>query len=230
MNIQGLLKLTLLDYPGTVACTLFTGGCNFRCPFCHNASLVFPEQFTEPISEEEFFSFLNKRKGILDGVCISGGEPLLQKDIVHFIIKIKELGYKIKLDTNGSFPDKLKELANVNLIDHVAMDIKNSPEKYCLTSGCDKLNFSLIKESINFLLSGKISYEFRTTAVKELHDEKSFIDISELISGAENYFIQNFVDSGNLIKSGYSGFTKEELQSFVEIVRPKVKNVSLRGI
>ena len=230
MNIQGLLKLSLLDYPETVACTVFTGGCNFRCPFCHNASLVFPEQFTQPINEEDFFSFLKKRKGILDGVCISGGEPLIQKDISSFIFKIKEMGYKIKLDTNGSFPEKLKILVNDNMIDHVAMDIKNCPEKYAETTGCDNLDFSAVKESIDFLLSAKVSYEFRTTAVKELHDENSFLGIASLIEGAEDYYIQNFVDSGNLIQSGYSGFTKEELEVFTHIVSPKVKKVSLRGI
>lgn len=230
MNIQGLLKLSLLDYPGTVACTLFTGGCNFRCPFCHNASLVLPEQFTEPISENDFFSFLKKRKSVIDGVCISGGEPLMQKDILSFISEIKKIGYKIKLDTNGSFPEKLKELVCDGLIDYVAMDIKNSPEKYSVTAGYNTLDFSSINESINFLLSGKIPYEFRTTAVRELHNEESFKGIAKLISGAENYFIQNFVDSGNLIKSGYSGFTPQELSSFAEIVRPTVKNISLRGL
>ena len=230
MNIQGLLKLSLLDYPGTVACTLFTGGCNFRCPFCHNASLVLPEQFTEPISENDFFSFLKKRKSVIDGVCISGGEPLMQKDILSFISEIKKIGYKIKLDTNGSFPEKLKELVCDGLIDYVAMDIKNSPEKYSVTAGYNTLDFSSINESINFLLSGKIPYEFRTTAVRELHNEESFKGIAKLISGEENYFIQNFVDSGNLIKSGYSGFTPQELSSFAEIVRPTVKNISLRGL
>lgn len=230
MNIQGLLKLSLLDYPGIVACTLFTGGCNFRCPFCHNASLVLPEQFTEPISEDHFFSFLNKRKGVIDGVCITGGEPLLQKDIIEFIIKIKNLGYKIKLDTNGSFPSKLKEIVTAGIIDYVAMDIKNCAEKYALTSGVENLDFSRIKESIDFLISGKIPYEFRTTAVREFHDRESFTGISALINGADNYYIQNFVDSGNLIGSGFSGFSTEELSDFLEIVRPCVKNVSLRGV
>lgn len=230
MNIQGLLKLSLLDYPGTVACTVFTGGCNFRCPFCHNASLVLPEQFSTPIKYEDFFSFLNKRKGLIDGVCISGGEPLMQQDIEDFMKQIKRLGFLIKLDTNGTFPDKLKKITTAGFCDHVAMDIKNSADNYAETAGVSKLDFDSIKESINFLLSGTVSYEFRTTAVREFHDENSFKGISSLISGAKNYFIQNFVDSGNLIGSGYSGFTLEELSVFADIVRPAVKNVSIRGV
>lgn len=230
MNIQGIMKLTLLDYPGKVACTIFTGGCNFRCPFCHNASLVLPEQFDEPQDTEEIFSFLQKRRGVLDGVCLTGGEPLLHKDTLHFLAQIKNLGYSVKLDTNGSFPDKLKEIVSAGIIDYVAMDIKNCEEKYAATAGVDNFDFTPVKESIDFLLSGAIPFEFRTTVMREFHDETSFKGIAKLISGAENYFIQNFVHSGNLIGTGFSGFTTEELSSFAEIIRPHVKNVSLRGV
>ncbi len=230
MIIHGLQKLTLLDYPGKVACTIFAGGCNFRCPFCHNASLVLPEQMSSPIDEEEIFSFLNKRKGLLDGVCLTGGEPLLYPDSKDFLTKIKKFGYFVKLDTNGSFPDRLKEIVSAGIIDYVAMDIKNSEEKYALTCGVNKMDFANIKSSIDFLLSGKIPYEFRTTVVKEFHDESSFVGISSLINGAENYFLQCYTPSDNMIAGGFSAYSKEELERFADIVRPHVKNISIRGI
>lgn len=230
MRINGIQKLTLLDFPGKVACTLFTGGCNFRCPFCHNASLVLPEQLDNPLSRDEILSFLKKRQGILDGVCITGGEPLLNKDIGEFIADIKSLGYAVKLDTNGSFPEMLKSLVKSGNVDYVAMDIKNSEEKYAMTCGLEKVDFSHIKESISFLLSGKVCYEFRTTTVREFHDADSFSGIAKLISGAENYFIQGFVASDNMIGSGFSAYSKKELDTFADIVRPHVKNISIRGV
>ena len=230
MRIHGIQKLTLLDYPGKVACTLFAGGCNFRCPFCHNASLVLPEHFDKPLEKDDVLSFLKKRQGLLDGVCLTGGEPLLQPNVNEFLKKVKSLGYFIKLDTNGSFPEKLKETVLSGAIDYVAMDIKNCEAKYAMTCGTDNLDFSKIKESIEFLLSGKIPYEFRTTVVREFHDLSTFREIATLISGAENYFIQGFVSSDNMIGSGYSGYTKEELNSFADIVRPHVKNIPIRGI
>ncbi len=230
MDIHGIQKLTLLDYPGKVACTLFTGGCNFRCPFCHNASLVIPEQMDSPLSEGEIFSFLEKRKGLLDGVCLTGGEPLLQNDALDFLKKIKSLGYSVKLDTNGYFPDKLKEIISSDVVDYVAMDIKNSEEKYAYTCGVKSFDFSRINESIDFLLSGKVTFEFRTTVVKEFHDEMSFIEIAKLIEGAENYYLQGFVASDNMIGSGFLAYEKKELEHFSDIVRPYVKNVLVRGI
>ena len=230
MDIHGLLKLTLLDYPGKVACTIFAGGCNFRCPFCHNASLVLPEQMDSSLTETDIFSFLEKRKGLLDGVCLTGGEPLLQGDSTNFLKKVKSLGYSVKLDTNGYFPDKLKEIVLSDAVDYVAMDIKNSEEKYALTCGVKSFDFSRIKESIDFLLSGKVTFEFRTTVVKEFHDEISFKNIAKLIAGAENYYLQGFVSSDNLIGNGFSGYEKNQLEYFADIVRPYVKNVSLRGI
>ena len=230
MRINGIQKLTLLDFPGKVACTLFCGGCNFRCPFCHNAALVLPEQLDAPLSADEILSFLKKRQGLLDGVCITGGEPLLNNDIGEFIAQIKSLGYAVKLDTNGAFPDKLKSLVSSGNIDYVAMDIKNSEEKYAITCGVEKLDFAPVRESIRFLLTGNIPYEFRTTTVRELHDADSFLGMAKLLSGAENYFIQGFVPSDNMIGSGFSAYTKKELDSFADIVRPYVKNISIRGV
>lgn len=230
MNIQGILKMTLLDFPGKVACTIFTGGCNFRCPFCHNAPLVLPELFDEPLNIDEIFSFLEKRRGLLDGVCLSGGEPLMQPDTKNFLKKVKDMGYLVKLDTNGFYPDKLKEIVSSGIVDYVAMDIKNSEEKYAETCGLEKINFSYVKESIDFLISGYVDYEFRTTTVKGLHDEQSFKGIAQLITGADNYFIQSFTPSDNMLSNDFSAFSKEELDIFMEIVQPYVKNISLRGI
>ena len=172
--------MTMLDFPGKIACTIFTAGCNFRCPFCHNAPLVTHIDGQE-FSQEEILSYLNKRKGMLDGVCITGGEPLLQKDIKDLIIKIKELGYAVKLDTNGSFPDVLKSLVSQNLIDYVAMDVKNSPSKYALTADASESVVEKVDESIKFLLSGAIPYEFRTTVVKEFHTPTDFEEIYRLL-------------------------------------------------
>lgn len=231
MNIQGLMKTTLLDYPGKVACTIFTGGCNFRCPFCHNALLVLPEKFEAPYSIDEIFAFLDKRKGLLDGVCLSGGEPLMQPDAVDFLKKIKELGYLVKLDTNGFYPEKLKVAVESKVVDYVAMDIKNSEDKYAKTCGLNEINFAPIKESIDFLLAGKVEYEFRTTTIKELHNEDSFNGIAQLIRGAENYFIQSYTSSDNMLsKEDFSAYTKEELEKFEAIVKPYVKNISIRGL
>lgn len=230
MRINGIQKLTLLDFPGKVACTLFTGGCNFRCPFCHNAPLVLPELLDAPLPTAEILDFLKKRQGLLDGVCITGGEPLLNNDIGEFIADVKSLGYAVKLDTNGAFPDRLKSLVASGNIYYVAMDIKNSEEKYAQTCGLENFDFSPIRESIDFLLSGTVPYEFRTTTVKELHDADSFSGIAKLISGAENYFIQGFVASDNTIGSGFSAYSKAELDTFADIVRPHVKNISIRGV
>ena len=199
MVISGMQKLTLLDYPGKTACLLFTQGCNFRCPFCHNASLVVNIPKEAEISEDEFFKFLQKRKGILDGVCVSGGEPLLQPDIELFIRKIKDMGFAVKLDTNGSFPDKLIHLVEEGLVDYVAMDIKNSPETYVLTAGVDVLDMEAIRGSVLYLKDGNIPYEFRTTVVKHYHSKEGFEEIGKWLVGADKYFLQNFVDSGDLI-------------------------------
>ncbi len=222
--------MTLLDFPGKVACTVFTGGCNLRCPFCHNALLVTDIDGESEIKSEEIIDFLRKRVGLLDGVAITGGEPLLQTDIEDFIKDIKSMGYAVKLDTNGTFPDKLKNLVNHGYIDYVAMDIKNSPEKYAATSGLDVFDFSKVKESIDFLLNCNIEYEFRTTVVKEFHTAEDFKKIGKIIKGSHKYFLQNFVDSGNLIGDNLHAYNKEDLERFKEILAPFIENVEIRGI
>lgn len=230
MIIYGLQKLSLLDYPGKTACTVFTGGCNFRCPYCHNASLVIGLDEIEPVDYDEFLAFLNKRRNILDGVCITGGEPLLQPDIEDFIREIKKFGYSVKLDTNGTFPDKLKRLVDEKLVDYVAMDIKNSPEKYSITAGVSELDFSKISNSVEFLLSNSVDYEFRTTVVKELHSKEDFVSIGEWIKGAKRYFIQSFIDSGDILAGAFSAYNKSELEEIEGLMQNFVKETQIRGV
>lgn len=230
MIIQGLQKLTLLDYPGKVACTVFTAGCNFRCPFCHNASLVVDTSINPNIPEEEIFRFLTKRQGILDGVCISGGEPLIQDGIEAFIRRVKEMGYDVKLDTNGSFPDKLIRLVEEGLVDYVAMDIKNSQEHYGRTVGIEEYDISDIHRSVKYLMSGAVPYEFRTTVVQEYHQRSDFASIGRWIRGAERYYLQQFVDSGDLIRPGLHGYRKEIMEQALEVVKKDVPSAQLRGL
>ena len=229
VNIGGLQKLTLLDYPGKIACTVFTVGCNLRCPFCHNASLVTHPQDAGYVTDDELFSFLKKRVGILDGVCVTGGEPTLQRDLPDFLESVKALGYSVKLDTNGTNPKLLRSVISDRLVDYVAVDIKNSPEKYITTSGGIDL-FENIKETVSLLLSDVIEYEFRTTAVAGFHETEDFESIGKWIQGTKRYFIQNFVDSGALIGEGMSGFDEHQMQRFADIVRGSVDSVELRGI
>ena len=229
MFIKGLQKTTLLDYPSKVAATIFTGGCNFRCPFCHNASLVIHANSQDAITEEVIFSFLSKRRGILDGICITGGEPLLQKDIAEFCRKVKELGLLIKLDTNGSRPAELKALISEGLIDYIAMDVKNSKELYAATSGIDGFP-SEVEESVKLIMSCGIPYEFRTTVVKELHSKESIESLCQWISGAKQYFLQGFIDSGDIIDVGYSAYSAEEMTEFLEIAKKYIPSAALRGI
>lgn len=228
MHIRGLMKTTLLDYPGKVACTIFTGGCNMRCPFCHNAELIVSEG--EEIEKEEVLQFLRKRQGVLDGVCVSGGEPLLQGDIEEFLAEIKNLGFLVKLDTNGSFPNKLKDLVKKGLVDYVAMDIKNAPSKYLDTAGNDHLDLSSIKESVEFLLSGVIPYEFRTTVVRELHTAQDMQEIGTWIQGASAYYLQQYVDSEHVLKSGFHSYNEQEMQRLAEVLKPFVANTHVRGV
>lgn len=230
MNIQGLQKLTLLDYPEKVACTVFTGGCNFRCPFCHNASLVTHVDPNNNIPEEKVLSFLKKRQGILDGVCVTGGEPLLQPDIAVFIGKVKELGYTVKLDTNGSNIERLKQLVEQKLVDYVAMDVKNAPDKYGQTIGIEGYNLENIFQSIAYLKSGTVPYEFRTTVVREFHKREDFAAIGRWLRGAERYYLQAFVDSGDLIHPGLRGYTKDIMLQALEIVKRYIPNSEIRGI
>ena len=191
MRIHGLQKMSLVDYPGKVACTVFLGGCDFRCPYCHNAELL-SEDAPAVMDDIELLDFLKKRQGLLDGVVITGGEPLLRKDLPELLKRIRELGYPIKLDTDGNHPGKLKEVVLEGLVDYVAMDVKNSPERYGETIGIPAFNVSRVDESIHFLLEGNVDYEFRTTVVKQLHDEESFKKIGEWIKGADHYFLQKF--------------------------------------
>jgi len=229
MEINGFLKMTLLDFPGKVACTIFCGGCNFCCPFCHNAFLVTEREKAESFTEKEIFDFLQKRKGLLDGVCITGGEPLLQPDLEEFIRKVKSMGFLVKLDTNGYLTDRLQHLVNEGIIDYVAMDVKNSLEKYPETVGLEKLDTGKIKESIDFLLKGKVDYEFRTTVSDELHTVEDIKAIGKLIKGAKRYFIQNFEDSGNLIGEGLSPVSEENLLKMQQIATDFVSNSQIRG-
>ncbi len=226
MVFGGMQKLTLLDFPGKVACTLFTVGCNFRCPFCHNGSLVEGEPF-EQIPEEEVLSLLEKRLGILEGVCITGGEPLLQKDLPAFLRKVKALGYPVKLDTNGSFPEQLKALVEEGLIDYVAMDIKNCPDRYAETAGVEHPG---VDESIDFLLSGKVDYEFRTTVVDELHTVRDIEEAAKRIKGARRYFLQSFVESEFVLQDGLHAPSREKLEEMQRVANPYVAEISLRGV
>ncbi len=226
MNIQGYQKISLLDYPGKVACTVFTGGCNLRCPFCHNASLVLSPNEGESM-EGEVLDYLEKRKGLLDGVCVTGGEPLLQPDLIAFLRRIKALGLAVKLDTNGSKPDRLGKVLASGLVDYVAMDIKHAPEHYEQAIGV-KIDASVFEESIRILKESGLPHEFRTTAVKGIHELQDFLRIAELV-GNDAYFIQGFVDSGNLIGSGCSAFSAEEASAILAGVRAVAPNAKLRG-
>ena len=232
MLISGLQKLTLLDYPGRVACTVFTAGCNFRCPFCHNAPLVLPERIAgDPDGEQTVLQFLKKRQGILDGVAITGGEPLLQRDMADFLRKIRALGYQIKLDTNGSFPERLIALVEEGLVDRVAMDVKNAPALYAQTVGLRELDLAPIERSKNFLLEGRVDYEFRTTVVRGLHTAESLCGAAAWIRGAKEYYLQQFKDSGDIIAiEGLGAFSDAEMRALAEQVRPIVPTVKLRGV
>ena len=229
MLILGLQKLTLLDYPGRTACTVFTGGCNFRCPFCHNAPLVIPGREQEPYTEEEVLSYLKKRAGLLDGVCVTGGEPTLQEDLEAFLRQVKALGYPVKLDTNGSRPEALRALLRQGLADYVAMDVKSSPEEYARACGVP-VDLEKVNESIDLLLSGCVDYEFRTTVVAGLHTPQIIEQTARRIAGAKRYFLQAFVDSGDLISSGWHALSREEMERCAQAARKHVPFVELRGV
>lgn len=232
MKVTGIQKLTLLDYPGVVACTVFTAGCNFRCPFCHNAMLVLPEQIDdECLTDDEVFGFLKKRRGVLDGVAVTGGEPLLHADMPEFLARVKELGYKIKLDTNGSNPELLSEIVKNKLVDRVAMDIKNAPEEYARTIGLKSFDIAPVERSKEMLLRGDIDYEFRTTVVKGIHTKESLIGASKWIEGAKEYYLQQFKDSGNLIlPDGLSAYDEKQMHALADAVRDYVPTVEVRGV
>ena len=232
LKIGGLQKMTLLDYPGKAACTIFLSGCNFKCPFCHNRDLVFIPERYEYFDVNDIMEYLEKRKGILDGVAISGGEPLLQENLHTLIERIRELGYQVKLDTNGAYPKRLKEVVEKGLVDYVAMDIKNSPDKYARTLGMNPESFSLdpIRESVEFLKSSQIEHEFRTTVVRELHTAEDLLEIGRWLGENDTYYLQQYVDSGNVIQPGYSAYTAAEMEDLRNQVAALVPNVKLRGV
>ncbi len=229
MIIEGLQKLTLLDFPGHVACTVFAHGCNLRCPFCHNAGLVIRKP-SNIINMEEISDFLKKRKGILDGVCLTGGEPLAQKDAIEFLRFVRSFGYKIKLDTNGFYPERLKEIIDEGLVDYIAMDIKSSPENYKSAVGIDDIDITPMMKSVDIIMSSGIDYEFRTTAVKGLHLVSDFEKIGVWLSGAKRYFVQQFIDSGDLISNGLNAFSKEETEEILAAVRKHIPHAESRGL
>ena len=227
--IKGLQKLTLLDFPGVIAATVFFGGCNLRCPFCHNASLVLPEKYGETISYSDFFSFLDSRRDRLQGVCVSGGEPTLYPHIEEFIRGIKDRGFLVKLDTNGTRPEVLQSLIEKKLLDYVAMDIKNSPLRYGETVGITDFDPTPIAESAAILMNGKTDFEFRTTVVKELHTPKDIEQIGQWLSGEEKFFLQTFVDSGDLIGTAYSGYSAPEMDELTKLLKKYIPKAQQRG-
>ena len=242
MEIHGFNKTTLLDYPEHVACTVFTGHCNMRCPFCHNGDLVLMPGSQPTVDVEEFFAFLNKRKNILEGVAITGGEPTLQKDLGDFIRRIKDLGLLVKLDSNGLKPEILRTLIDEKAVDYIAMDIKSSRENYARTVGIENLDIRPIEESVSLLMEGRVPYEFRTTVIKQFHDEADFLRIADWIGGCEKYFLQSYVDSHRILKdflpeeeqakypSAFEAYTPEEMKGFESLLRDKGMNVHVRGI
>ena len=235
MKIHGINGLTLLDYPGKMACTIFTGHCNFRCPFCHNATLVLNPDSQPLISEEAVFELLAKREGRLEGVAITGGEPTLNKDLPEFCNKIKKKGLLVKLDTNGYNPDMVKELISRKLVDCIAMDIKASPENYALTTGLASFNMDPIFESVDLIMEsgakGSIDYEFRTTVVGGIHTENDFIKIGKWLKGAKAYFLQGYREGGDQLKpDGLSIVPVDTMEHYKEILLPYIPNTQLRGV
>ena len=232
MNIYGLQKMTLLDFPGHVACTVFLGGCDFRCPYCHNYELACAK--SEPVMDENgLYAFLEKRKGLLDGVAVTGGEPTLSAGLADLLREVRRMGFLTKLDTNGYHPEILKRLLDEGLADYVAMDIKNSPGKYALTAGLEnpeKTDMDRIRESISLLTGGSTDYEFRTTVVKEFHTEEDFEEIGKMIRGAKRYFLQKFTDRDTVPFGGLSAPEPEQMETFAAIVRRYVPDTFLRGV
>lgn len=229
MLIKGFQKLTLLDFPGRTACTVFTGGCNLRCPFCHNALLV-TELDNAHYTEEEIFDHLKLRKNVLDGVAVTGGEPLLQKDIERFLYEIKEAGFPVKLDTNGCFPEKLAGILELNLVDYVAMDIKNCPEKYTETVGVRDFDITPVEESIKLLQNSGIDYEFRTTVTADFHTPEDIEKLAFWIKDTPKYYLQNFVDSGNLIDCSCKGVDRQTMRLMLQKAKKYIPTAELRGI
>ena len=235
MLIHGLQKMTLLDFPGRVACTVFLGGCDFRCPFCHNSDLL-DMNAKAVMDDAELLRFLKSRQGLLDGAAFTGGEPLLRQDLPELFREVKALGFAVKLDTNGTHPERLASLIRDGLVDYVAMDVKNSPERYAATVGRGRAGDSFedslnsIRRSIALLLEGRVPYEFRTTVVHELHDDGSFRGIGEMIRGAEQYFLQCYTDRDSVLIPGLSAPSRGDMDRYAGIIRPFVRNVQIRGM
>ena len=229
MKIYGLEKLSLVDYDGKVSATIFTAGCNFRCGFCHNSSLVIDYDNISPLSDEEVFDYLLKRFGILEGVCITGGEPTLQQDLPFFCEKLKKIGYSVKVDTNGTNPDMVKSLVENGLADYFAMDIKNNKEDYANIIGFNKFDTVKIEKTVDFFLSNKVDYEFRTTLINEFHKEENIEKIAKWIKGANKYFLQKFKDSENCIQSHLSPVDNLTVLKFLDILKKYIPNTYLRG-
>ncbi len=228
MKIFGMQKLSLVDYDGHMATTIFTGGCNFACPFCHNAGLVTEIDTSTEVSENEIFEHLNKRRGIIDAVVISGGEPTLQLGLIDFAKKVKALGLKVKLDTNGTNPKVIKDLIELGLVDYIAMDIKNSIDKYPLTVG-KAVDTNAIMESTRYIMSCGVDYEFRTTMVSELHSLSDIDKMGKMIRGARRWYLQKYVDSENCIERGFHEIKKSDIVSMQEVAKKYVENTLLRG-
>lgn len=230
MRILGLQKLSLVDFPGKVAATVFTGGCDLRCPFCHNAPLVLPGRGTSALDAGAVLDFLSSRRGLLDGVVLSGGEPLLQPDAADFLAEVKAMGFAVKLDTNGCHPDALADILDRRLADYVAMDIKNSLEKYPWTVGVPGFDTAPVERSARLLMEGPADYEFRTTLVRPFHEVGDMETIGRWLRGARRYYLQAFVDSGDLVGGGCAPFTPEEMEGFLQAARPFFQSVALRGL
>lgn len=233
MEFAGLQKLTLLDYPGRTACTLFTWGCPFRCPFCHNAHLLedgAAQGNEDALSADDALAFLKKRRGLLEGVCVTGGEPLAQPELFGFLARVKDIGYLVKLDTNGYYPERLRAAAEWGLVDCVAMDIKNAPARYAQTVGLARFDLSPVCESAAFLMRGKLPFEFRTTLVRELHAEADMPAIGQWLRGSEPYFLQAFVDSPQVLARGLHAFDKADMERMRALLLPYLPNAALRGV
>lgn len=230
MRISGLQKLSMVDYPGKLAATVFTGGCDLRCPFCHNAPLVLRVAETPEFSQEEVLSFLRTRQGLLDGVVLSGGEPLLQAGAAEFLAAVRSLGFSVKLDTNGCHPEALANILERGLTDYVAMDIKNRREKYAETVGMPGFDLAPVEESVRLLQSSGVDFEFRTTVVREFHTAADIRAIGQWLEGSPRYFLQKFVDSGDLVGTGCHGLEDAEMRALAETARPWFREVALRGV
>lgn len=229
MRIYGIEKLSMVDYVGHLACTVFTGGCNFCCPFCHNLPLTGLEGLPDALSEEEVLEFLRSRVGLLDAVCVSGGEPTLMKDLSEFCAKLKDLGYLVKLDSNGTNPKMLKRLIDEKSVDYVAMDIKSGKKGYPLLTGVENVDLAPIEQSVRLLMEDKVDYEFRVTLVDELHDEEDMKEMAQWLDGAKRLYLQRFVDSGACVVDGLTAVGKATAERYKQILEEKIKHVELRG-